>query len=96
MASTLTPRTRHTRMAASPDANAGRRAKVIDDIDITGASPAEMVRAGEQCMRAGGEVWMVCYPDGRTVVSCSRATDPDTVSTALVTTNAYPLQRLEA
>lgn len=90
MNATLIPTSRHTEVRESPNARARRR--VIADIDITGATPEEMIAAGQTCMRAGGEVWLNRYPDGRTLVSCHRATEPGATATGIVTDDGHALE----
>lgn len=96
MAATLIPTSRHTEVRESPDASRAGRRPVIADIDITGASPQQLIAAGQQCMRAGGEVWLNRYPDGRTYVSCRRATEPGATATAIVSDDGPPLEPLPA
>lgn len=68
----------------------------MTDIDVTGATPTQLIDAGQRCMRAGGEVWINCYPDGRTIVSNRRAIEPGVVSTGIVTDDGHALERQPA
>ena len=96
MNSTLIPPARHPGVRESPDASRTGQPPVIADIDITGATPQEMIAAGQRCMRAGGEVWLNRYPDGRTCVSCHPATEPGATATSIVSDDGPPLVPLPA